>query len=722
MKCVRNHHFFVLCTFITALAFACVVGCPQKTKQPPGRPSVGGGKGVGTNEQIFSQVIDSFNHLENHFGQESFTHIVARLNSWFTDQSPDPSWQEDAFFVEQEKSLSVLAENFTQFAKSLEKIIVPDHQSDSSPLTPDDVQNAANLAKTLMEQLAVTQETLGVPQLLGFQQRVGEIESILGPLANVAKSRDMSEDAIREFFQSRFRQLGDNMIQLVYYFHGQADIISHFAESFRGRTLDFSRLDGDYLKQAFWCRSVAHWACGNRQEEIELAKELFDWTIRNIMLQTVPLPQGQMFPMVPQNPWETLLFGKGSTSDWAYLFVEFLRQHRIDACLFVSNFQDSQGQIARLPWGAGVLIDGKVHVFLVRYGVPLVITEDEITLVPDKGLVFGRVATFDQLQDNLELLLPYLGEKFSTDQVRILLEQTSLVIPADPIAQSQRMLLLEKALTGANKTVLFTSFPELKQRFENAVPGATVARWNYPFAANFQSCLTRNVPDMRMELFRLAANPEYPYPLWKGRILYFSGRKTGQGAAATELQNASISEQERLSLMDKSAVAMAERGTQLDLQIRETETALLGVSEEDKPGLQMLLQELLQLRNEFASQIGMNFQGLQFQSAMYEIVGGTANYWLGQIHFEEALLATNASNRKGSLSAAYDYVNKRIINNFKPHLQQWRLGANYHMGRVCEMQGKYEEAIRFYSMTSPEPDSVGRLFRARQLQRLAPKE
>jgi hypothetical protein len=315
-----------------------------------------------------------------------------------------------------------------------------------------------------------------------------------------------------------------------------------------------------------------------------------------------------------------------------------------------------------------------------------------------------------------------LGENFSVDQVKTLLAQTTFAIPADPIAQSQRMFILEKTLTGAAKTVLFTSYSELKQRFENAMPGVTVTRWNYPFEAYFQSCLTRNTPDMRMEMFRLAANPEYPYPLWKGRILYLSGQRTGQGAAAVELQHATTSEQERNTLMDKSATAMSQPLTQLELQIRETETALQGASDADKPELHAKLQELIQMRTEIASGMGMNFQGLQLQSAMFEIVGCTANYWLGQVHFEEALLATNAGNRKSSLNAAYDYVNKRIIGNYKPHLQQWRLGANYHLGRVCEMQGKYDEAIRFYSIATPEPDRIGRLFRTRQLQRLALNE
>ncbi|MCL2117222.1 MAG: hypothetical protein FWH27_02225 [Planctomycetaceae bacterium] len=719
MNFARKHKFFIITIFILLTAFAGVVGCPRQPKKTTNRQPTDRSRGTGMNEQVFSQVLDSLNHLENHFGQGSLTQMLERLNGWIAEQSPDPAWQEDAFYAEQEKSLTALAESFSQFAQSLEKIIGGDPQSDSA-LTPDDVQNAADLAKTLLDRLTAAYQVLEVRHFLEFLQNVREIEGILRPYATVAKSRNLSEDDIRRFFQGQLQQFGGNPMQLVLYFRNLSETFSHFAETFRGSDLNFRRLDGDYLKQTFWCRSVSLWACGSRQDEIERVKELFDWTVRNLMMQTIiRTPQNEIVPATPQMPWEALLFGKGSVSDWACVFVELLRQHRIDACLFLSNIQDAQGQVAKSPWGVGVLLDGKVHVFLMRYGLPLV-TEDEIMLDPEKGLVFGKVVTFDQLRANPGLLTACLGDNYSVELVSTLLEQTTMAVPANPIARSQRMMILEKALTGANKTVLFTSWSDLKQRFEDALPGATVTRWNYPFEADFQSCLTRGTQDIRLELFRLAPNPDYPNPLWKGRVLYLSGRKTGAEAASGQLQHACISDRELLAMMDRQAAAMSEPMTQLEVQIRETETALQGASEKDRPELETQLQNLQQIRQEYTAGMEMNFGGLQLQSVLFEIAVGTANYWLGQIHFEEALQATNANSRKSSLSAAYDYVNKRVVNNIKA--QQWRHGANYHLGRVCEMQGKYEEAIRYYSTPSQEPDSIGRLFRAKQLQRLAVKE
>ena len=723
MKFLSKHKPFVIYALIFIVVLAGVSGCPRKAATPSKTPVGGRGTVRGANEQIFPSVIDGFNHLENHFGQDSLAHLFGRLDSWTADQQPDLTWQEDAFFAEQEKSLTAIADNLALFAKSLEKIIVaeqPAGQQSDSPLTADDVQNAADLAKTLTEQLVAAYQTLSVRHFVECVQNVGEVESVLGPLASVAKSREMSEDSIREFFRGRFQQPGGNTMQLVYFFRNLSETVRQFAETFRGPALNFRRLDGDYLKQAFWCRSVAHWAGGSRQDEIERAKSLFDWTTRNITLQNaIRSPQREVLTVMPQTPWESLLFGRGSNSDWAWVFVELLRQHRIDACVFMSSLQDALGQASRLPWAVGVLLDGKVYVFLVRYGVPLVTAEDEITLDPEKGLMFGQMATFDQLQANPDMLLTYLSDGFAVEQINTLLEQTTVAIPAVPIAGSQRMLLVEKALTGADKTVLFSSWLEQKERFENALPGMMVARWNYPFEAFFQACLTRNAVDPRMEFFRVAADPQHPNPLWKGRVLFLSGRKTGEGGASAELQHACISRSALAALMDTFAIAMTEPMTQLQSQIQEIQTAIQGASERDKPELQAKLEELLKIQNQFAAGLEMNFGGLQLQKALFEMTSGTANYWLGQAHFEDALLATNANNRKSSLSAANDYISKRIIDNNMA--QQWWHGANGHLGRVCEMQEKYDEAIRYYSIPTPEPDGVGRVFRARQLQRLTAK-
>ena len=707
---------FVLACLVPLAAM--MVGCP---KQGPKVPIRSGSKnqGGGTNEQIFLQSINSLNHLENHFGQESVAQILRRLDVWIADQSSDVSWQEDVFFAEQEKSLTALSESLRQFADLLEKIGAVDAEN-ASPPTSEDVQKSVAAAKDILERLSAGHTSLGVRHFLEYQQSVREVESVvLTPVAEVAKTRNLSSEDIRRFFQTQFQQLGGNVSQLADYFRNTADVINRFAETFRGSTLNFRRLDGDYFKQVFWCRNISHWASGNRQEEIERAKELFDWTVRNTMMQTAIRTQNETLLSPPQPVWETLLFGKGNDADWSYLFTELLRQHRIDACVFVANIQNSQGQVVPSPWGVGVLVDGKVHVFLVRYGLPLV-AEGEIRLEPDKGLVFGNVVTFDQLLAEPALLIAYLGENYPVEQVQTLLDQTTVMVPVDPITHSHRMVILEKALTGVNKAVLSGNSQEVIARFEQAIPGKTVQRWNYPFEAAFQSCLTRDLQDMKMELFKLTASNEHPNPLWKGRILYLSGQRTGQNAATSELQHACVSDSELAAMMDRQAVAMNEPLVQLQTQIKELETALPEASAADKPLLQAKLDELLQIRNQYTEGVSMNLEGLQLQSLVFGVAVGTANYWIGQIHFEEALSATNANSRKDSLRAAYDYVEKRVLKNFKA--QQWRHGAEYHLGRVCEARGDYDEAIRHYSEQSQEPDSVGRLFRARQLKRLAVTE
>ena len=716
---------FGVLALILAVVFCLVfdTGCFRKKEQQPNRSGVR--DSGGTSEQVFNQSINSFYHLENHFGPDALTQILGRLNRWLAGQSQVSTWQESPFFVEQEKAILALSDNFEQFAAAIERISGGNQNSETPDkvppaLTPGDVQQAVDLGKTLLEQLAAFRSELGIRAFLDYEQRVREVTDALTPVANTAKTRNLSEAEIRGFFQGQFQQIGGNTLQIVGYFRDQSEILKHFAETFRGSTLDFRRLDGDYLKQAFWCKSISQWAGGSRQDEIERAKNLFDWTVRNIMLQSSGRnAQNEIVLAPPQLPWESLLFGTGTVSDWAWVFVELLRQQRIDACLLVADMQDALGQVAPSPWGVGVLVDGKMYVFLVRYGLPLV-EESEIRLEPGKGLLFDHVVTYDQLLEKPEILAAILGDDYTVDQVKDLLQkQTKLMIPTDPIANSQRMLILEKALTGNHKAVLFANYEETKKRFEQALPGQTISRWQYPFEANFQATQMRGLSDMRMELFKLAVDANHPYPLWKGRILYLTGRRIGQDAATSELQQACVSDQVLSGLRDRQTVAMFEPVKQMYAKIQEVELALQSASDADKVVLQERLAKMRQDFEQMEAGLVENIQGLQVQAIMFSIAVGSANYWLGQAALEEALETNNVSDRKDSLKAASDYVTKRIINN--PKAQQWQHGAQYHLARVNEAQGNYAEAVKYYSTPTQEPDRIGRLYRAKQLQRLAPE-
>ena len=91
--------------------------------------------------------------------------------------------------------------------------------------------------------------------------------------------------------------------------------------------MEFSRYDGYALQQVVWLRDVGLWARGDALNDLIRAQSLFDWTIRNIQLE----PDSDQ--RIPLFPWETLLFGRGTATERAWLFILLARQLDIDAAM-----------------------------------------------------------------------------------------------------------------------------------------------------------------------------------------------------------------------------------------------------------------------------------------------------------------------------------------------------------------------------------------------------
>ena len=91
--------------------------------------------------------------------------------------------------------------------------------------------------------------------------------------------------------------------------------------------MDFSRFDGYALQEAVWLRDVGLWARGDALDDLDRAKSLFDWTVRNIQLDADGPNR------VPLFPWETLLFGHGTATERAWVFILLARQVGIDAAM-----------------------------------------------------------------------------------------------------------------------------------------------------------------------------------------------------------------------------------------------------------------------------------------------------------------------------------------------------------------------------------------------------
>ena len=115
----------------------------------------------------------------------------------------------------------------------------------------------------------------------------------------------------------------------------------------------FTSYDGYMLMEAVWARDVTRWAKGEANDDLLAARNLFDWTIRNIQLDYDGPDH------VPQVPWETLFVGHGTALERAWTFILLLRQCDIDAAILAlpkdANSKDMDTADLK-PWCVAVLI------------------------------------------------------------------------------------------------------------------------------------------------------------------------------------------------------------------------------------------------------------------------------------------------------------------------------------------------------------------------------
>jgi len=100
--------------------------------------------------------------------------------------------------------------------------------------------------------------------------------------------------------------------------------------------LEFSPYDGFALREAMWLRAASNWARGDQQDDLQRAKNLFDWTVRNIQLDA------DRPGRVPLVPWESLFHGRGTAVERAWVFVLLARQQGIDAALLAIEEPDGK--------------------------------------------------------------------------------------------------------------------------------------------------------------------------------------------------------------------------------------------------------------------------------------------------------------------------------------------------------------------------------------------
>ena len=259
--------------------------------------------------------------------------------------------------------------------------------------------------------------------------------------------------------------------------------------------------DARHVEDCMMYYSVANRVAGTG-DDLTRATRLFDWLVRQIQL--VP-PESLGAPGLRQSyarPYDVLMRGIATEADgyWAersWVFMSLCRQIGLDSGLIAykkGNRVESPARkvgfnpdpIAKLLgvqasnmqpiiWICGVLIDGKIYLFDARVGMP----------IPGPG---GKgIATLDQAMDDPEILermnLP--GESpYATSRASLLAspDKISILLDSGLSLYSPKMNLLQRQLSGKNRTILYRDLADERSKFEKALGShlGKIGMWMLP--------------------------------------------------------------------------------------------------------------------------------------------------------------------------------------------------------------------------------------------------
>ena len=653
-----KHCFCIL--FITLLLGLSLAGCKRQGQNDAARLLAEAGKSQAGDERFqkedFDRSLKLINSLHdspslpNMPGFETLVNVGDRLDKWIRNQKPDDTWKPDATFQEVERAARNAAETAKQIVRSLRLLqgetVLDDNEQPviASESLQKERQDVVAGLETFLSQTQTLASLSNVSVVNRVSQSITDLRNRFAALENIP---NLTASSVRSFAKQLERETDG--------FASFAVVLEDYAVQLKTDGLFMSTSDVEYLKQSAWLRDLSQWTCGDKRVLLDQAVQMCDWVVCNIEIRNnwVPINQQQAVEVLPQHPWQTILLGYGTAQDRMTIFLELLRQRRIDAALLgVPNPRDPNSPIY---WAVGVLLDNEIYVFLLNHGFPIP-GADGVQVGDDGALEFSSVATLSQLVQDDSLLRRFdVSESQKFPITAEMLQQTTALLFLTPESVSMRMKVLESELSGEQNMVLYTDPHELRRRFlaSSGITGVTF--WTYPFRTAFEQRFSPESTNEAMNIFAIQrprlnlddSSVRRHYPLWSGRILYFKGAISGQDNAVTKFQNTRVPDKEMIEYRSDPA---------------------------------------------FRNNSALNFQ-LQWMTVQ-------ASYWLGAALFEI-----------DSLGAAKD-----ALTEIRTHpLNTWKVQTEYLLGRIAEREKRYDDARRHYQNTAPSLSGAGNSLRAKWL-------
>jgi hypothetical protein len=253
------------------------------------------------------------------------------------------------------------------------------------------------------------------------------------------------------------------------------------------------------MQGAIWLRDISMWAKSDAYEKLDVARQLFDWTIRNIQLDD------SQQPGIVHQPWQALMYGHGTAAHRAWIFVELCRQQQIDAVVLTLGQSDPN------KWLAAVEVEGQLHLFDTKLGLPL--TNDS-----------EKIATLAEVLANPELLRKFDLDSetpywLTADDFKNV--KTNLI--ATPLQLSRRAAALQAVLQGEDFVILAADVDKQTASLKKIEGISDVVLWPFPYEAMLAERAMRR-PQRIQAAQRFLVFAQLP-KLWKARTLHFQGTK-----------------------------------------------------------------------------------------------------------------------------------------------------------------------------------------------------
>ena len=285
-----------------------------------------------------------------------------------------------------------------------------------------------------------------------------------------------------------------------------------------------------WLRDERWLADIARSARGGAVTDIDVAANLFRWTVRSLAVVADP-------PMVaasdaPATRWwlpgEILLAGRASPAQRAWIFLALVRHAGLDGAMLATP---GPGGVPR-PWIPAVVCDGEAYLFEPAYGMP----------VPGPGGV--GIATARQAAADPAILaalsLPERAYPVQAGDVAGM----SVLVAGDPWSLSRRMAGIAPAARALRDLRLAVDASAVGAAVAAALPAGArveVRLWEFPWTtlARRRADPQAVAASLRRDLAPLSAgvpvaNPAdrvLPRPLFAARVREFRGDLEGAKAA-----------------------------------------------------------------------------------------------------------------------------------------------------------------------------------------------